>query len=76
LNLPYPIKAVLARELWGRHLSFSMSPSAYQNNSKGIGVKEWVLQLKQKDKKYIKSQLLAKQHTLCWSPTRNIHQKL
>ena len=76
LNLPYPIKAVLARELWGRHLSFSCHHLHTKTISKGIEVKEWVLQLKQKDKIYIKSQLMAKQHTLCWSPSRNIYQKL
>ena len=75
LNLPYSIKRTW-REISGGATGVFHVTSAYQNNFKRHWSQKWVLQLKQKDKKYIKSQLLAKQHTLCWSPTRNIHQKL
>ena len=37
----------------GAPLLISASTSARQNNSKGIEVKKWVLQLKQKDQKDI-----------------------
>ena len=46
-------QADLARNLKGRHFLISASTSARQNNSKGIEVKKWVLQLKQKDQKDI-----------------------
>ena len=63
-------RAFLARNLKGRHLGFFASTSARQSNFYRHRSQKMGAAVKTKGQKYIKSHLLAKQHILCWSPTR------